>query len=201
METADPIPDPRQLSTPELIRLGEESLNAHLLEQAILAHQRYAPLAPDRLAALLSDPECVRYPTRLVFEFGEMAMHQFAQPDQDCRAPGEDRRVLFLRPALRDRPDLIALAVAYMLPLINYGEIITDEHCLLYGATLLGRTKEEFYREICHLADFVGSEARYAGEAPTGGTACELAMTPVFQAGEKETGPPPAADSCLPIRS
>ena len=33
-------------------------------------------------------------------------------------------------PLLRERPDLLPLAVAYMIPLINYGDIISDEHCL-----------------------------------------------------------------------
>jgi hypothetical protein len=44
----------------------------------------------------------------------------------------------YLRPPLRDHPDLVVLAVAYMIPVINYGEIVTDEHCRCYGTTLLG---------------------------------------------------------------
>jgi hypothetical protein len=59
---------------------------------------------------------------------------------------------------LRDRPERVVLAVAYMIPLINYGEIIADDHCQLYGATLLGMTEAEFYRAICELADFVGAK-------------------------------------------
>jgi len=97
--------------------------------------------------------------TRLVFEFGEMARHQFAQPDLDWRDPGKHGRVLYLRPSLRERPDLVPLAVAYMIPVINFGEIISDEHCLLYGAALLGLTEEDYYREICALADWAGAEA------------------------------------------
>jgi hypothetical protein len=157
----DSIQELRNLSSAELVRLGEDSLKQRLHEQAILAHFRHGALTPKNLEIFLSDPECVRYPTRLVFEFGEMAMHQFAQPDLDYRNTSEDGRILYLRPVLRDHPDLTVLAVAYMTPLINYGEVINDEHCLHYGATLLGLMDQEFYDKVCKLADFVGSEPKF----------------------------------------
>lgn len=145
----------------ELEQLGQQSLREHLLAQAVLARQKHGPVTADRFDALLHDPECLRYPVRLVFEFGEMAMHQFAQPDIDWRNREQDGRVLYLRPLLRERPDLLSLAVAYLIPLINYGEIITDDHCLLYAAALLGLPEEEYYRRLCALADVVGAEERY----------------------------------------
>jgi hypothetical protein len=148
----------RKLSAEELEKLGQESLREHLLAQAAVAHQKYAPLTADKLEALLSDAECLRHPVRLVYEFGEMAMHQFAQPDLDWRDPEGKGRVLYLRPKLRERPDLLPLAVAYMVPLINYGEIINDAHCLAFGATLLGLTEEEYYAQLCALADLAGAE-------------------------------------------
>jgi hypothetical protein len=67
--------------------------------------------------------------------------------------------VLFLRPLLRNRPDLALLAVAYMIPVINYGDIISDGHCIRYGATLLGMMESEFYDAVCRMADLVGAEA------------------------------------------
>jgi hypothetical protein len=85
-------------------------------------------------------------------------MHQFAQPDVDWRNTAQDGRVLYLRPLLRDHPDLVVLAVAYMIPLINYGEIITDEHCRCYGTSLLGLMEAEFLTQICQLADFAGAQ-------------------------------------------
>ena len=99
----------RGLSRSELEQLGQESLREHLLAQAVVAHQKHAPLNFDKLNALLHDPDCLRHPTRLVFEFGEMAMHQFAQPDMDWRNAQQDGRVLYLRPLLRERPDLCLL--------------------------------------------------------------------------------------------
>jgi hypothetical protein len=158
--TSTQTTDLRKMSSAELEQLGQESLHDHLLAQAVVAHQKHGPLTAEKLDALLHDPDCLRYPVRLVFEYGEMAMHQFAQPDIDWRDTEQSGRVLYLRPILRDRPDLILLAVAYMIPLINYGDIITDEHCLFYGATLLCLLKDEYYQQICALADFIGAETR-----------------------------------------
>lgn len=165
----DPIADLRRMSAAELEKLGQDSLRDHILAQAVVAHQKHGPLTFNKLDRLLNDPECVRHPTRLVFEFGEMAMHQFAQPDVDWRNQENDGRVLYIRPLLRERPDLVVLAAAYMIPLINYGDIISDEHCLRYGAALLGLMEVEYYQQMCALADLVGAEPRVAFQATTGG--------------------------------
>jgi len=162
--------DLRKMSSAELEKLGQDSLREHLLAQAVVAHEKHRPITFEKLAAMLQDPDCLRYPVRLVYEFGEMAMHQFAQPDIDYRNQDQAGRVLYLRPILRAHPEKVVLAVAYMIPLINYGEIISDEHCLAYGATLLGMLDQEFYTKICALADLAGAEVRFPGDAcdPTG---------------------------------
>ena len=134
-----------------------------------MARQKYSPFTPDALENFLHDPACLRHPTRLVFEYGNVALHQFAEPDIDFRNEAEDGRVLYLRPLLRDRPDMVRLAVAYMVPVINYGDIIDDSHCLRYGAALLGMMEGEFYQAICDLAVLVGAETKYPGEG------CEVA--------------------------
>jgi hypothetical protein len=154
------------MSIAELAQAGDRALREHVLAQAVVAHHRHAPLTTRSIAELLLDPGCLRHPVRLVFEFGDMAMHQFAQPDIDWRDPDRRGKVLYLRPLLRARPDLIALAVAYMIPVLNYGDIISDDHCLLYGATLLGLTGGEFYQKICALAEEVGAAECLAGETP-----------------------------------
>jgi len=166
-------PDLRKLSLTELERLGQQSLREHLVAQAVVAHQKHGPLTADKLDALLHDPDCLRHPVRLVFEFGEMAMHQFAQPDLDWRNPELEGRVLYVRPVLRDQPALLPLAVAYMIPVINYGEIVTDEHCLCYGAVLLGMMEDEYYQRLCALSAFIGAQTRFVTPSPAaccGGT-------------------------------
>jgi hypothetical protein len=161
--TTDPITDLRRLSAEGLEKAGQDSLRAHLQAQAVVALQKHGPLSVEKLGALLNDRDCLRYPTRLVFEFGGMAAHQFAEPGFDVPMMEEQGRVLYLRPILRDRADLVVLAVAYMIPVLNCGDVVTDEHCLLYGALVLGFTDEEFYRQICALADYVGAEQHLRG--------------------------------------
>ena len=163
--TTDPVADLRRLSASELVELGEDSLRDHIAAQAVVAHHKHAPLTFAGLDALLADPERLRHPTRLVFEFGEMSGHQFADPGPDLRHPEQDGRVLYLRPLLRDRPDLALLAVAYMIPVINYGNIVTDEHCVRYGAALLGMMEEEFYNAVCRMADYTGATSHPSGTA------------------------------------
>jgi hypothetical protein len=157
------IADLRRMPKADLERVGRASLRGHLLAQAEVARHKHGPVTAGRLDALLRDPACLRHPVRLVYEFGEMAMHQFAQPDVDWRNRAEDGRVLYLRPALRDRPDLLPLAIVYMIPLINFGEIVSDADCLAYGAVLLGLSVEDYYGRVCALADLVGADDRRAG--------------------------------------
>lgn len=154
------------MSEAELTKLGEDSLLTHLQHQAAEARARHGGLRPGNLDTFLNDRDCLRYPTRLVLEFGEMSMHQFAQPDRDYRSDQPEARVLYLRPILGKRPDFIALAVSYMIPVLNYGQVITDEHCIEYGAALMGLDTDTYYQHICELADFVGAEVLMEDEEP-----------------------------------
>jgi len=180
-ELEQTVDELRRMSTAELVQLGEDSLMNRLCEQAREVCARHGTLSPGNLETVLTDPDALRYPTRLVLEYGEMGMHQFAQPEPDYRNPGGC--MLYVRPILGQRPDLLRLAVAYMIPVINYGELITDLHCLAYGSILTGMDPETFYWEICALADFVGArelarddpQAHEPGDAPAhdhGGCGC-----------------------------
>jgi hypothetical protein len=145
----------RALGGAELARLGEESLKDHLVNTAILAHQEHSPLSGERLLELLENRNLVRHPVKLVFENGSMAPHQFAHPELD----GESFK-LYVHPQLKHNAEMLAQAVAYFIPVMNYGSLINDDHCLIYGATLLGMTIDDYYRALCNLADSVGAPAR-----------------------------------------
>jgi len=155
--------DLRKMSAAQLEALGQESLREHLLAQAVIAHQKHGALGSANLQTFLKDQDCIRHPVRLAFALGPMAMHQFAQPDVDPLNLAQDGRVLYLRPILKQRPELIAVAVAYMVPVINYGDIVSDEQCLLYGAAILGMMEDEYYLAVCALADLCGAETRMPG--------------------------------------
>ena len=154
LQTADEL---RKMSEAELVEVFEDSLTHRLQNQADEALGRHAVFGPGNLETFLNDRDSVRFPTRLVLEFGpEMAVHQFAQPEPDIRNSGGV--MLYLRPILGKRPDLMALAVSYMIPVINYGKIVNDEHCLEYGSRLMRLDRKTYYQRICELAEFVGAE-------------------------------------------
>jgi len=145
-----------------LARQGEEALLAHLVSKACEARDAYGGIHAGNLEALLQDRRFVRHPTRIVYERGEMAAHQFAHAAPDWREEGG--WIIHLLPALRTMPGLAPHAAAYMIPVINYGEdVVDDEHCLAYGAALLAVGVEEYYDLLCRLADEVGAEERFEG--------------------------------------
>ena len=145
----------RSLGSVELAQVGEDGLRQHLIDTAILAHGVYAPMEGGGLDEFLADRNLVRYPVELVFEVGTMAPHQFAHPE-----PDGDGFKLQVHPQLKHCPADLCLAVAYFLPVINYGSIINDDHCLVYGATLAGMTIDDYYQELCRIADSLGAPAR-----------------------------------------
>ena len=145
----------RALDSAELARLGEDSLRSHLVNMAMVAHQVYAPFSTDRLDSFLEDRKHVRYPVEIHYGIGAMAPHQFAQPELH-----DDGYKLFIHPRLQNHHSDVAMAVAYFVPVINFGKLVDDDLCLLYGATLSGIPYESYYAELCRIADSVGATAR-----------------------------------------
>ena len=160
MKAIEFLDELRRMGTAELEELGQRSMLDHVVSQAEVAREKHGPVTFEKLESLLCDPVCVRHPVRLVYEFGEMALHQFAQPDHDWRDDTGRGRVLYLRPTLKEDPSLVVLAVAYFIPVINYGDVASDAHCTAYGAALLGMSREDFYRQVCTLADQAGAETK-----------------------------------------
>ena len=148
----------RAMGGAELARLGDESLRAHLVDMAMVANQSYAPFRDGLLTKLMDDRNVVRYPVKLVFEMGSLAAHQFAQPE-----PNGQGFTLYLHPELKSRPDDVIRALAYFIPVMNFGELINDDHCLLYGATLVGTTVDDYFKQLCRLADDIGAPAQDRG--------------------------------------
>ncbi len=111
-------------------------------------------LSTDNLNIFLSDSQCLRFPTEIVYSREGLEAHQFAQPfivhgdnGQKCR--------LHVDPLLQEHPEEIYLIVAYMAAIINYGEAATTDIAELQGSLLTEMPKQEFYNEICRVADSI----------------------------------------------
>ena len=135
---------------------SERPFDAALFEHARFAAERArtrlgGPLNEMNLSVFLIDPQCLRYVTRLAFDRIGLAPNQFAQPELQGNVC-----CLHVDPLLKDKPDMLYLAVAYMAAVINYGDAATSELAERYGSLLTGLSQEDFYLKISALADFIG---------------------------------------------
>jgi hypothetical protein len=153
-------PQLRALGSSELAQMGDLSLRSHIVSQAMVAHAAHAPVNRISLMEMLENSSHVRHKVELIYDVSKLATHQFAQPEPDA-----DRYHLYLHPGLEKSEDAFTAAVAFFIPLINYGsDLVTDDHCLLYGATLLGMTADHYYDLLCGISDRLGMVKRFRSE-------------------------------------
>lgn len=131
----------------------EASLMNHAQEACARARTRLgASLSYANLEQFLSDEACVRFPTTIRFTTKELSPHQFAEPVIVDDGPAK-RCVLHIHPRYEGQHDAIPYFVAYMAPVINYGQIVPPELCEAYGAQLLGLEQETYYERLCAFFD------------------------------------------------
>jgi hypothetical protein len=53
------------------------------------------------------------------------------------------------------RPNRIASLVLYQLVLVNYGEFASADDAETFGASALGLSKDDYYRNLCEMADAI----------------------------------------------
>ncbi len=137
---------------------GQRALRAHAAGRAELARQRYGPVIDyPAMLKIIEDRAIVRHPVEIRFDAAPLEPGEFA-----CAAPrGEQAHEgfrLFVHPRFRARPEALPLLIAYHLVRVNYGAVATCEHAEVFGATLLGMTRNEYYEKLCALADEIPVE-------------------------------------------
>ncbi len=132
-----------------------EALHEHVLRTARLGEQRYAPFSNlESLQSLLADREIVRYPVEVAFDSSPLEDGEFACTDLLTTMPADGFR-LSIHPHFEHHATALPLLVAYHIPSMNYGPIVTAEHAEAFGAELLGMDTETYYQRICTLADSI----------------------------------------------
>jgi len=135
------------------------ALRDHVEEKALAARRRYGGTVDEgAVRRMLEDRSVVRYPTQLRFDAEPLESGEFAHAEPLGRR-AVDGFLLFVHPMLEKEPRLLPLAVAYHIVRINYGEIVTHQEAELFGATLLGLDREEYYQALCALADGIPAGA------------------------------------------
>lgn len=153
------MPSERRLTEDD----ARDALRGHVQEKALAARERYGAkiggvgaggMGIDRatLGSLLNDPEVARWPTELVFDADSLRAGEFGFAAPVAGSP-EGAWQITLHPRYSTDDRAVVLLAAYHIVSINYGEIATHEEAEEFGATLLGIPREEYYAEVCALAD------------------------------------------------
>lgn len=142
---------------------ARQSLNAHVIAKGAEIREKYGPVIGwDELQRLLQDRACVRYPCDLVFDATPLEPGECAHPVAKGDQP-EDGFAMYVHPFfLAELPQVPAL-VLYQLVTVNYGVFASADDAEAFGASVLGLTKDEYYRRLCELADRLGGSC-----GPTG---------------------------------
>lgn len=148
-----------------LERKGRRALSDHAADCAAVARERYGNIDAADLPALLEDRKVVRFPTVLRFDATRLEPGEFAHTEPVGARPGEGYR-LFVHPYFEPRPDDVLLLAAYHLVTINYGDVATANEAEVFGATLLGLSREAYYQRLCTLADELVAVTEERGATP-----------------------------------
>lgn len=126
--------------------LGEKAMNARLARGMYIDAQT--------IVDMLDDPMFVRYPVGIRFDSEALEPGEFAAPVPLGEHPSKGF-CLFVHPCFEQQPDTWPLLIAYHVPSINYGEIVSPEDAEHFGATLLGLDEDTYYQALCELADSI----------------------------------------------
>ena len=140
---------PTQLSTED----ARQSLNAHVAAKGAKLFEKYGPsIGWPELQRILKDRECLRYPCEIVFDSVGLQAGECAHPKAKGERP-EDGFTMFVHPRFKSQLANVPALVLYQLVLVNYGEFASAEDAETFGAAALGLGRDEYYAELCALAD------------------------------------------------
>ena len=132
---------------------ARQSLNSHVAAKGAEIHAKYGPrIGWKELQSILEDRNCVRYPCRVVFDTTGLQPGEFAHPAANGERP-EDGFTLYVHPLFMTDLARVPLLVLYQVVLINYGEFASPDDAETFGASAVGISRDEYYTELCHLAD------------------------------------------------
>jgi hypothetical protein len=67
----------------------------------------------------------------------------------------EDGFTICVHPYYATQLQRVPLVVLYQLVLVNYGEFASADDAEIFGASVLGLAKDEYYKSVCALADVI----------------------------------------------
>jgi len=146
---------------------ARQSLNAHVIAKGMEIREKYgSAIGWDELQRLLEDRACVRYPCALVFDATPLEPGECAHPVAKGDRP-EDGFAMYVHPFFLAQLAQVPALVLYQLVSVNYGVFASADDAEAFGASVLGLTKDDYYRLLCELADQLGGGCGSSGGGPS----------------------------------
>src|SRR6516162_4026042 len=132
---------------------AKQSLTSHVATKGLELYQKYGPtIGWAELQHVLEDRAFVRYPCEIVFEVNPLLPGEFAHPSMKADRP-EDGFIMHVHPHFFAQLNRVPWLVLYQLVALNYGEFASSDDAEIFGADALGLTRDEYYAELCKMAD------------------------------------------------
>ncbi len=134
---------------------ARQSLRSHVAAKGSEIYQRYGPnIGWAELLRILEDRACVRYPCEIAFDGQPLRPGEFACPLAKGPRP-EDGFIMHVHPLFAGELNRVPWLVCYQLVAVNYGEFASPEDAETFGAAALGLDREQYYQDLCAMADRV----------------------------------------------
>ncbi|MBI3886041.1 MAG: hypothetical protein HY302_09975 [Opitutae bacterium] len=157
---------------------AKTSLTGHVFSKGEEICARFGPgLGWKELELLIEDRTLVRYPVEVVFDAAQLNPGEFAHPVPKGDRP-EDGFLMCVHPLYMTQLQRVPYLVLYQLVAVNYGEFAAADDAETFGAAALGLSRDDYYAELCELADQLGvgdlTVARLGGHdgCASGGCGC-----------------------------
>jgi hypothetical protein len=148
---------------------ARQSLAAHVAARGAEIHGKYGPrIGWSELQRILADRDCVRYPCELVFDAEPLLEGEAAHPVPKGERP-EDGFTLSVHPYFAVDPDRVPILALYQLVLVNYGVFASPDDAEVFGAAVLGISRDEYYARLCAMVDEIAADQPPENEP---GSAC-----------------------------
>jgi len=142
---------------------ARQSLGAHAAATGAAIFDKYGPrIGWHELPRILEDRASVRYPCQVVFDSAPLQPGECAWASPKGGGP-EDGFVIYLHPFLLTRLDRAAHWVFYQLVVVNYGGFASSADAEIFGAAALGLSREQYYQDLCDMADLLEGQPCLCG--------------------------------------
>lgn len=132
---------------------ARQSLGAHVAAKGGEIREKFGPhIGWNELQRILNDRASVRYPCEIVFDAAPLEPGEFACALMKGARPDEGYAIV-VHPLFLTRLDHLPHLVLYHLVVVNYGDFASSDDAEVFGASVLGLSKEDYYRTLCELAD------------------------------------------------